>query len=105
MTTAPRFPDTFCSQCGQSFGPGDNGYSHCEHHQQVEPRNEPLIKLRREMLRVLEYARSYRMHPLGPGEHERWVQITRIACLALNYPSADEIAEIKREAAELLETK
>lgn len=28
----PRFPDTSCSSCGLSFGPGDHGYSHCEHH-------------------------------------------------------------------------
>lgn len=27
-----RFPETFCSSCGGSFGPGDNGYSHCEDH-------------------------------------------------------------------------
>lgn len=30
--TKPRFAQTFCSQCGGSFGPGDSGYSHCEHH-------------------------------------------------------------------------
>ena len=28
----PRFPMTYCSQCGQEFGPGDHGYSHCESH-------------------------------------------------------------------------
>ena len=27
-----RFANVSCSQCGESFGPGDNGYSHCEHH-------------------------------------------------------------------------
>ena len=29
---SPRFPDVGCSSCGQSFGPGDHGFSHCEHH-------------------------------------------------------------------------
>jgi hypothetical protein len=29
---APRFADVGCSSCGQSFGPGDSGFSHCEHH-------------------------------------------------------------------------
>ena len=28
----PKFEDTFCSQCGRSFGPGDHGYSHCHTH-------------------------------------------------------------------------
>jgi uncharacterized protein len=27
-----KFDETYCSQCGQSFGPGDHGYSHCEDH-------------------------------------------------------------------------
>lgn len=34
---APRFAETFCSQCGKSFGPGDSGFSHCEHHQEGRP--------------------------------------------------------------------
>lgn len=29
---APKFPETFCSQCGGAFGPGDHGYSHCRDH-------------------------------------------------------------------------
>lgn len=28
-----RFEETFCSQCGRGFGPGDEGYSHCADHQ------------------------------------------------------------------------
>ncbi len=28
----PRFDDVTCSQCGQSFGPGDHGFSHCSDH-------------------------------------------------------------------------
>lgn len=30
----PRFATTFCSQCGQDFGPGDHGFSHCRNHSQ-----------------------------------------------------------------------
>ncbi len=33
MKTSPKFDDTFCSQCGGSFGPGDSSYSHCDQHQ------------------------------------------------------------------------
>ncbi len=32
----PRFDDVSCSQCGQSFGPGDCGYSHCEDHRRED---------------------------------------------------------------------
>ena len=27
-----RFPAVSCSQCGQTFGAGDSGYSHCDSH-------------------------------------------------------------------------
>ncbi len=30
--SAPRFSQTFCSQCGDEFGPGDGGFSHCSDH-------------------------------------------------------------------------
>jgi hypothetical protein len=33
MMTTPKFDKTFCSQCGQEFGPGDHGFSHCSDHQ------------------------------------------------------------------------
>ena len=28
----PVFAQVFCSQCGQEFGPGYHGFSHCEDH-------------------------------------------------------------------------
>lgn len=31
-TLDPRFANVSCSQCGRDFGPGDHGFSHCEHH-------------------------------------------------------------------------
>ncbi len=27
-----RYPVTYCSQCGNAFGPGDHGFSHCKNH-------------------------------------------------------------------------
>lgn len=30
--TKPRFPMTWCSQCGRELGPGDHGLSHCADH-------------------------------------------------------------------------
>jgi hypothetical protein len=32
----PRFPDVSCSSCGQSFGPGDEGFSHCADHAHLQ---------------------------------------------------------------------
>ena len=32
----PKFKETFCSQCGQEFGPGDGGYSSCKNHPKTE---------------------------------------------------------------------
>ena len=32
----PKFKETFCSQCGQEFGPGDEGYSSCKSHSKNE---------------------------------------------------------------------
>lgn len=32
-----RFPVTHCSNCGNAFGPGDHGFSHCKHHKGKRP--------------------------------------------------------------------
>lgn len=33
-----RFPNVSCSQCGQDFGPGDEGFSRCaDHRSKVSP--------------------------------------------------------------------
>ena len=32
QTMHPRFLNVFCSQCGQDFGPGEHGFSHCRNH-------------------------------------------------------------------------
>ncbi len=33
----PRFDEIWCSQCGEGFGAGNNGYSHCEDHANETP--------------------------------------------------------------------
>lgn len=30
-----KFENVSCSQCGQDFGPGDHGFSHCENHRHL----------------------------------------------------------------------
>lgn len=32
-----KFQSVSCSQCGQSFGPGDHGFSHCKNHEHLKP--------------------------------------------------------------------
>ena len=39
-STTPRFAETFCSQCGGEFGPGDSGYSHCKNHRTADSADE-----------------------------------------------------------------
>lgn len=31
----PRFENVSCSQCGNDFGPGENGFSHCSDHRKI----------------------------------------------------------------------
>jgi hypothetical protein len=37
----PKFEQTFCSQCGGIFGPGDSGFSHCDQHAGLPNLDEP----------------------------------------------------------------
>ena len=32
-----KFKNISCSQCGEEFGPGNSGFSHCEDHKLVRP--------------------------------------------------------------------
>lgn len=34
-TPRPRFENTYCSQCGGEFGPGNHGFSHCADHRKA----------------------------------------------------------------------
>ena len=43
-----KFQNVSCSHCGQEFGPGDHGYSHCDDH----PGWKHERKLRRERARA-----------------------------------------------------
>tara|TARA_R110000868_G_scaffold10649_1_gene51741 strand:- start:483 stop:791 length:309 start_codon:yes stop_codon:yes gene_type:complete len=47
MSTEFKFPEVFCSQCGQGFGPGDNGFSHCENHKGMFPLGPGIEEKRR----------------------------------------------------------
>jgi hypothetical protein len=33
--TQARFPSVSCSSCGKGFGPGNEGFSHCDDHERI----------------------------------------------------------------------
>jgi hypothetical protein len=37
-----RFQQTYCSQCGSEFGPGNSGFSHCSDHNKAPLILKPL---------------------------------------------------------------
>ena len=39
LNSIPRFDKTYCSGCGNEFGPGDHGYSSCSDHDPVGGRD------------------------------------------------------------------
>jgi len=45
----PKFQETFCSQCGGAFGPGDSGFSHCDQHNELAELDEPSPMVKRVM--------------------------------------------------------
>lgn len=65
----PRFPITYCSQCGAEFGPGDAGFSHCKDHQPmtteiITPTNEQhWLQLRTQDITSTESAALFGMSP------------------------------------------
>lgn len=37
--TIQKFENVSCSSCGEDFGPGNHGFSHCESHKGMQPIN------------------------------------------------------------------
>jgi hypothetical protein len=56
MRRQHRFQETFCSQCGGSFGPRDDGYSHCKDH--TPPKQMTRAELQIEVLKLLHELRK-----------------------------------------------
>lgn len=38
MNRRPKFENVSCSNCGRSFGPGNHGFSHCDNHKGLIPK-------------------------------------------------------------------
>lgn len=101
----PRFPNVSCSHCGQEFGPGDAGFSHCEDHigakqstRNTEPRNA-------DMRRIAECMRVLKPKLKGKFPYEQALEeLARIAVYAVsdrmtNLAAHDEMKASMLEAA------
>jgi len=63
-----KFQNTFCSQCGEEFGPGDHGFSSCKSHRErgmkIEAHRritEALAKAKNAMLEATRIAEEQQM--------------------------------------------
>ena len=54
----PKFPETSCSQCGQGFGPGNNGFSHCSQHEYAAATTPALKAIRLRAIKLHEQMRD-----------------------------------------------
>jgi hypothetical protein len=86
MMTTPKFDKTFCSQCGQEFGPGDHGFSHCSDHQgKIIGQGGPLSALQETAPSAGEPKR-YNTGGFGAGMHKskkgEWVRFEDYDALA-----------------------
>lgn len=55
----PRFARVSCSQCGQSFGAGPSGYSHCWEHSGTPEQHATLARLTRELAELERLADEF----------------------------------------------
>ena len=55
----PRSPRVSCSQCGQSFGPGESGYSHCWEHSGTPEQRATLVALELQLRQAEREAEEY----------------------------------------------
>lgn len=39
-----KFAKTYCSSCGGEFGPGDEGFSHCDQHERLMLGNRDAVR-------------------------------------------------------------
>lgn len=54
----PKFPETSCSQCGGSFGPGNHGFSHCSQHEYAAATTPALKTIRLRAIKLHEQMRD-----------------------------------------------
>ena len=55
----PKFEQTYCSQCGEAFGPGDEGYSHCDQHKGLANPDGVVDRVMKQFESALARKRAY----------------------------------------------
>lgn len=64
----PMFENVSCSQCGESFGPGDHGFSSCRDHQNIKQPIKPAVEALASMM-LVRTAYDDDEHKTSLGEH------------------------------------
>ena len=59
IVDGPRFANVSCSQCGQSFGPGASGFSHCWEHSGTPEQRATLDRLTRQLAEAEALAEEF----------------------------------------------
>lgn len=95
----PKFVQTSCSQCGQSFGPGDSGFSHCDQHR--APRDLHIVIDRHGFVREQDASLSFAtvIDDIIAGQFEDADKIIRITPPRAVWPSKQTIEDITRNVA------
>ena len=66
-----HFDNVSCSQCGQSFGPGDSGYSHCADHTESSISiTEMLIEFRQCLCAVSFTRAGHDFYDMAPAQKQ-----------------------------------
>lgn len=53
-----KFAQTWCSQCGREFGPGNHGFSHCENHAAIDALAAERDALAAKLSKITRHARK-----------------------------------------------
>lgn len=97
LPPTPRFAQTFCSQCGRSFGPGNHGFSSCRSHR-------PAIDSGYWTVEEMEEAKSFANDPddvaraLVEGVREETAKAIATALQLLKSGRHDEAETVARRA-------
>jgi hypothetical protein len=64
-----KFQNTFCSQCGEEFGPGDHGFSSCKSHWESGMKAE--IEAHRRITEALAKAKNAMLEATRVAEEQQ----------------------------------
>lgn len=64
-----KFKQTFCSQCGGAFGPGDAGFSHCDQHASLQDLQDIISPTVEKVMRQFESALTRKQYYGPPSKH------------------------------------